>query len=79
MAILKARAARDLSQEDLEKRMKELKLELAKERGKIAVGGVPENPGRIREVRRTVARIMTVMSARRSETTESGKTKRRDE
>lgn len=60
IAILKSKAAKELSQEELAKKLAEIKLELAKERGKIRVGGVPENPGNIREMRRTVARILTV-------------------
>lgn len=62
MSILKSKAARELSAEELSKKLAEIKLELAKERGKIRVGGVPENPGKIREMRKTVARIMTVQN-----------------
>lgn len=60
MAILKSKAARDLSADELMNKLAEIRLELAKERGKIRVGGVPENPGKIREMRKTAARIITV-------------------
>ena len=60
MAILKSKAARDLSADELMNKLAEIKLELAKERGKIRVGGVPENPGKIREMRKTTARIVTI-------------------
>lgn len=61
MAILKADKAREMSRSDLEERLEDLNLELAKERGQIAVGGFPEDPGRIKEIRRTIARIKTVL------------------
>jgi len=40
-------------------------MDLIRERGIIATGGAPENPGRIREIRRTIARIKTIMHERR--------------
>jgi large subunit ribosomal protein L29 len=44
---------------DLINRLNELRLELAKERGQIAVGGSPSNPGKIKEIKKTIARILT--------------------
>jgi large subunit ribosomal protein L29 len=35
--------------------------------GKVSAGGAPDNPGRIREIRRTVARIKTEQNKRRNE------------
>jgi large subunit ribosomal protein L29 len=46
---------------DLINRLNELKLELARERAQIAVGGSPSNPGRIKEIKKTIARILTEM------------------
>ncbi len=60
MAILRAKNIRDMRSEDRVKKLKELKLELFKEKGKIDVGGVSDNPGKIRELRRTIARILTI-------------------
>jgi large subunit ribosomal protein L29 len=34
--------------------------ELVRERGLVTAGGAPEKPGRIRDLRRTIARIKTV-------------------
>ncbi|MCK5042485.1 MAG: 50S ribosomal protein L29 [Candidatus Aenigmarchaeota archaeon] len=60
MAILRAKNIRDMRAEDRSKKLKELKLELFKEKGKIDVGGISDNPGKIRELRRTIARILTI-------------------
>ena len=59
MAILKMKKIRELSEKELEERMRELKLELSKERASSEIGTV-KNPGRIREIRRTIARILTL-------------------
>jgi len=60
MAIYKSKALRDMSNEELEKKLQELRMELMKEKAKIKVGGVADNPGKIREIRRTIARILTI-------------------
>jgi len=51
---------RKLSDEDLEKRLDELKLELLKERGNKEMGGNIKNPGKIKVIRRDIARILTI-------------------
>ncbi len=60
MAILRPDEIRHLDESELDEKVNDLKLELAKERGKIAVGGFPENTGRLKEIRRTLARIKTI-------------------
>ncbi|MDY6776921.1 MAG: 50S ribosomal protein L29 [Candidatus Nanohaloarchaea archaeon] len=61
MAILRTEEIRDMADEELEEKLEDLNLELSKEKGQIEVGGFPEDPGRIKEIRRTIARIKTVM------------------
>ncbi len=61
MAILRASEVRDMSMEELREKLEELRMELLRERSKAAAVGVPDNPGRVRELRRTIARIMTIM------------------
>lgn len=51
---------RKLSPEDSEKKLNELKLELLKERGNVEMGGNVKNPGRIKIIRRDIARILTL-------------------
>jgi large subunit ribosomal protein L29 len=59
MAIIKKKQLKQMSNTDLKNRLGELRLELAKEKGQIAIGGTPSNTGRVREVRRTIAKILT--------------------
>ena len=60
MRKLRIKDLRKLSDEDLQKRLKELKLELLKERGNIEMGGNIKNPGKIKVIRKDIARILTL-------------------
>ena len=60
MIKLRIKELRKLSNEDLGKKLNELKLELLKERGNVEMGGNVKNPGRIRIIRRDIARILTL-------------------
>ncbi len=51
---------RGLKKEELDKRLQDAKLDLLKERGNIKMRRPIKNPGRIRELRRTIARILTL-------------------
>ncbi len=66
MAIFRAQEVKQLSDVELLEQKQKLSLELIQERGKVSAGGATENPGRIREVRRTIARIRTEQNARRN-------------
>lgn len=67
MAILRSEEIRDLGAEELEEKLSELRNELLREKSMIASGGAPENPGRIKEIRRTIARILTIKSQKEKE------------
>ncbi len=60
MAILKSKKIRELSDKEAADRLRELQLELFKESGSKEIGGTVKNPGNIREMRRTIARIKTI-------------------
>ena len=65
MAIIKKREIKELSESDLRKRLGELRLDLVKDRGQIAIGGVPTNTGKVRETRKTIARMLTELNERK--------------
>jgi large subunit ribosomal protein L29 len=60
MAILRADEIRKMNPNERQEELDKLKLELIRERAIASAGGAPENPGRIKEIRRTVARIKTI-------------------
>jgi large subunit ribosomal protein L29 len=57
---IRARDIRKMSPEERAKKLQELREELVKLKLKAAVGTL-ENPGAIRAIRKTIARILTVM------------------
>jgi large subunit ribosomal protein L29 len=61
MAILRSNEIRDMSQDEMRAKLREFRSELTRERSVAAAGGSLENPARIRELRRTIARILTIM------------------
>ena len=65
MAILKIKQIRQMKPEDLDKKLNELELELAKEYGNVKMGRPVKNPGRIGEIKRAIARIKTVKNERK--------------
>ncbi len=67
MAILRAKDIRSMKDADLEKQLKDLRNDLLKQRAITATGGAPESPGRIRELRRTIARILTIQREKAKE------------
>ncbi len=58
--LLRTNDIRKMSPEERLKKLQELREELAKLRLKAAVGTL-ENPGAIRAIRKSIARILTVM------------------
>jgi len=60
MAIIKKKKLREMSTKELDEKLKELRLELSKDIASSEVGGSVKSPGRIREMRRTIARILTM-------------------
>jgi large subunit ribosomal protein L29 len=65
MPIMRMRDIKAMSSEDREKRVTELRTELVRLRTMVKAGGAPENPSQIREIRRTIARILTVENEER--------------
>ena len=60
MAILRTDEVRNMNSTERQDELDKLRLELVRERAVASAGGAPENPGRIREIRRTIARIKTI-------------------
>ena len=59
--VIKAREIRELTPEERMEKLKELKEELMHERGVAAMGGSPPSPGKIRQIRMSIAKLLTIM------------------
>lgn len=73
MAILKSNEIRDMNLEEMRMKLAELRTELAREKAVAAAGGSLENPGRVQELRRTIARLLTIMNETLNEMSENQK------
>lgn len=60
MPILRIKDIRGMSSEDRTKRIGELRTELVRLKTMIKAGGTVENPARIKAIRRTIARLLTI-------------------
>ncbi|TFF98106.1 MAG: 50S ribosomal protein L29 [Promethearchaeota archaeon] len=66
MPILRKKQIRKMTDGEIEKNIQELRSELAQQRCLIAAGGAIENPGKIKNLRRTIARLLTYQNLRKS-------------
>lgn len=55
---------RQMESTELKERMNDLKKEMIEERGQIEVGGFAENPGRIGDIKKNIAKIKTELNQR---------------
>lgn len=68
MAVIRKKEMKTMGKQELEKKLEELKIELAKEKASAFVGGSVKNPGKIKDIRRTIARIKTASKAGKNKT-----------
>jgi large subunit ribosomal protein L29 len=69
MPILRLKEIREMSSEERMKKLRELKTELMRLKTTVKAGGSLENPSRIKELRKAIARILTIESEIKSEKT----------
>jgi large subunit ribosomal protein L29 len=64
MAIIRKKDIRKLEDKELEKKLGEMRLELAKQKASVKIGATVTSPGRVREIRKTIARGLTIKKER---------------
>ncbi len=72
MPLLKTDEIREMDSSEREEKLNELRDELLHEEGVAAMGGAPESPGRIRAVKKNIARILTVMNEEEKKESKGG-------
>ena len=65
MPILRLKEIRDMTFEDSQKKLNELRTELLRLKTMIKAGGTIEHPSRVRELRKAIARILTIENEKR--------------
>jgi|TARA_B110000263_G_scaffold242885_1_gene248927 large subunit ribosomal protein L29 len=61
MSLKKPNELREMQPEERDIRLKELRSELMNERGVASMGGQPTSPGRMRALKKQIARLLTIM------------------
>ncbi|MBS3106335.1 50S ribosomal protein L29 [Candidatus Woesearchaeota archaeon] len=69
---MKKRDLKGQSTEELKEKLAELRLELIKANSQVASGSAPKNPGQIRQMRKTIARILTFIHHKTEATHKDG-------
>jgi len=60
MPIFRMKEIREMPPEERRRRLDDIRTELARLKTMVEAGGAVENPSRIRELRKAIARILTV-------------------
>ncbi|MBI4177416.1 MAG: 50S ribosomal protein L29 [Candidatus Aenigmarchaeota archaeon] len=75
MALLKTKDARVMKADERLKRLGEFRLELAKLKGSSAVGASIKQPGKVKELRKAIARMLTIGNEEKSSSSKVTKEK----
>ncbi len=67
MPFIRLKTIRDMDSGEREAKLRELQVELSKLRALIRAGGSLENPSRVKELRKAIARILTIQSEEKAE------------
>ena len=64
---MKAKELRLMNESDLKNKVEELSKELMKVNSQIAIGTIPKNPGKIKEMKHIIAKILTIKNEKQKE------------
>lgn len=67
MAILRSDEVRKMNPDERQEELEKITMELIRERAIASAGGAPESPGKMKEIKRTIARIKTIQSEKNKE------------
>ncbi|HEX7627377.1 MAG TPA: 50S ribosomal protein L29 [Candidatus Methanoperedens sp.] len=62
MAILGSDEIRKMNDNERQEELDKILMELIRERAIASAGGAPESPGKMKEIKRTIARIKTIQT-----------------
>jgi len=72
MALINKKEIKNLSIADLKNKLLELEKQLMKHNAQIAIGTVPKSPGLVKETKKSIAKIKTILH-QKEETKTGGK------
>lgn len=59
MSIIKKSKMKQMPEAEMDSKLRELRIEISRELATSEIGGSMKNPGKIKEMRKTVARLLT--------------------
>lgn len=68
MAIITKQEMKNLSVDEMKSKISELKMELIKQNAQVATGTIPKSPGKLKEIKKTIARLMTSIKIKETQT-----------
>jgi len=63
---MKSKELKLMNEQDLGSKIIELKKELMKAYSQIAIGTIPKSPGKVKEMKKTIAKILTIKNQKNS-------------
>ncbi|MFC1801116.1 50S ribosomal protein L29 [Nanoarchaeota archaeon] len=70
---MKRKEIRDLPKGELEKKLGELRRSLMKENAQIKIGTTPSNPGKVKQIKKMIAKLITKSKNTEAEKASSNK------
>jgi large subunit ribosomal protein L29 len=62
MAVIRKSEIQNMSVEQMEEKLKELRKELMKLNAQISMGTTPESPGKLRAIKKTISRLIFLIN-----------------
>ncbi len=63
---MKIKELKQMDEKELEKKLEELRKELIKYNAQISTSTPPENPGNVRKIKKTIAKIITIIKSKQN-------------
>jgi len=59
MAAIRKSKMKEMSENDINQNLRELRIDLSREKATSEIGGSMKSPGKVKEIKRTIARLLT--------------------
>jgi len=68
MALINKKDLKNMPKSEMEAKLAELKKELMKENAQVAMGTTPKSPGKLKQMKKMIARILTIQNTKNKNT-----------
>lgn len=64
---MKVKDIRSMDIESLKKKLEDLRKDMVKINAQVAIGTTPKNPGQVKAIKKTIAKIITIINEKKSD------------